>query len=88
MILRKSATVLLAVVAILLIFFFPAHIGPFSVTHGPATAFRALRAARRIIASMATACLIGRLALGAWIVQATTVLAPRKSEPALLSLRC
>lgn len=44
---------LLVIPTILLIFFFPSPQGPYSVVHGPATAFRGLRSAARAHASIA-----------------------------------
>ena len=39
---------MLAVLSVLTIFFFPGVQGPYSVMHGPATAFQAARAAARL----------------------------------------
>ena len=58
---RVGALALLAVLGILLVFFFPATSGPFSVTNGPATAFRALDAARGLFAAMSAALLVAPL---------------------------
>ena len=55
---RTGALALMAVLGILLVFFFPAASGPFSVTNGPATAFRALDAARGLFAAMTAALLV------------------------------
>lgn len=48
----------MAVLGILLVFFFPAHFGAFSVTHGPATAFRAVATAWRIFSALSAALLM------------------------------
>ena len=58
MVSRTGALALMAVLGILLVFFFPAPSGPFSVTNGPATAFRALEAARGLFATMSAALLV------------------------------
>lgn len=55
---RTGALALMAVLGVLLVFFFPAVSGPFSVTNGPATAFRALDAARGLFAAMTAALLV------------------------------
>ena len=52
---------LLATLGVLLVFLFPAHCGPFSVTHGPATAFRALNAACRLFAAISSAMLVAAM---------------------------
>ena len=51
----------LAMLGVFLIFLFPANCGPFSVTHGPATAFRALAAALAVFAAITAALLLGHL---------------------------
>jgi hypothetical protein len=61
MVSRIGALALLAMLGILLVFFFPATSGPFSVTNGPATAFRALDAARGVFAAMSAALLVAAL---------------------------
>jgi hypothetical protein len=61
MVSRIGALALLAMLGILLVFFFPATTGPFSVTNGPATAFRALDAARGVFAAMCAALLVAAL---------------------------
>jgi hypothetical protein len=58
---RYSAFAIVAVVGVLLVFLFPAHAGALSVTHGPATAFRARAAARALFAAIATASLMALL---------------------------
>ncbi len=58
---RVGALALLAMFGILLVFFCPAASGPFSVTNGPATAFRALDAARGVFAAMSAALLVAAL---------------------------
>ncbi len=89
MVSRTGALALMAVLGILLVFFFPAPSGPFSVTNGPATAFRALEAARGLFAAMSAALLVAtalRCILQMEYVSQTTV---RVSyDPELFALRC
>jgi hypothetical protein len=61
MVSRVAALALLAMLGVLLVFFCPASSGPFSVTNGPATAFRALAAARGLFAAMSAALLVASL---------------------------
>lgn len=49
----KVGPVILAI-CILAMFLMPTPCGPFSAVHGPATAFRSMRAASRILSAMAT----------------------------------
>lgn len=58
---RVSALTLLAMLGVLLVFFCPASSGPFSVTNGPATAFRALAAAHAVFAAISAAVLMAAL---------------------------
>jgi hypothetical protein len=85
---RVSALTLLAMLGILLVFFCPASSGPFSVTHGPATAFRALAAAQALFAAIHAALLMAALrcvlrgeSLASDIVQVSY-------DPELFALRC
>ena len=76
MVIRAAAIVLLG--SVLLVFFMPVGVGPFSAVHGPATALRANRAAR---------VLYFHLALAARN-PATTLLFPRRvTSPAVSSFR-
>ena len=47
----------LAVLCVLMVFLFPAVQGPYSVVHGPATAFQAARAAVRLRVAIAQSAL-------------------------------
>ena len=58
---QAGALALIAVLGILLVFFCPAASGPYSVTNGPATAFRALAAARGLFAAIGAALLVAAL---------------------------
>lgn len=85
---RVSALTLLAVVAVLLVFFCPAAAGPFSVTHGPATAFRALDAARGVFASISAALLVIALQCVCHLEFLAQVAVPVSSESEIFALRC
>jgi len=61
-----TASAVLVLAALLLIFFCPLSQGPFSATHGPVTALRASRAASLILISIAFATMIVRKALAAF----------------------
>jgi hypothetical protein len=54
---RETKFAILAIFGILAVFMFHAASGPFSVVHGPATAFRALRSAVAIMLLMVAAAL-------------------------------
>lgn len=58
---RVSTLTLLAMIGILLVFFCPASSGPFSVTNGPATAFRALAAAQALFAAISAALMMATM---------------------------
>ncbi len=86
---RTGALALMAMLGILLVFFFPAASGPFSVTNGPATAFRALTAARGLFAAISAALLVAaarRCVLYVRLMMGTFV--QMNHLPALLALRC
>ena len=99
--LERSAFVplsLLATLAVAAVFFAPAAPGPFSVTHGPATAFRAARYASnvfralRLAVEVAAAFLFGvRLGSGVQFLRALPVAAGDPASAALFRfpiLRC
>jgi uncharacterized membrane protein len=85
---RVGALTLLAMVGVLLVFFCPAATGPFSVTNGPATAFRALDAARGVFASISAALLVVALQCVCRLEFLTQVAVPASSDPELFALRC
>jgi hypothetical protein len=86
-----SRTTLLAVLAMLgifLVFFYPASSGPFSVTNGPATAFRALAAARLLFAAIGAALLFALLRRRLQSVCLANVTGQIPSAASSLALRC
>lgn len=86
---RVGTLALLALLGTLLVFFFPAHCGAFSVTNGPATAFRALTAARQIFAAINAALLVAAARMTILYLRCTMVVATHKSsDTALFALRC
>jgi hypothetical protein len=86
---RTGALALMAVLGVLLVFFFPAPSGPFSVTNGPATAFRALEAARGLFAAMSAALLVATALRCILHMQSMAQAAVRVSyDPELFALRC
>jgi len=71
--------VVLAVLGILMVFLFPALQGPYSVVHGPATAFQAARAAARVRTAIVQgalnvlgSCLISSLVVVSWMSLSAT----------------
>lgn len=58
---RVGTLALLAILGTLFVSFFPASCGSFTVTHGPATAFRALDAAHKLFAAISGALLTAAL---------------------------
>jgi hypothetical protein len=88
MVSRIGALALLVVLGILLVFFFPATSGPFSVTNGPATAFRALHAARNVFAAMSAALLIAALQCVCRLEFLARTAVPVNYDPELFTLRC
>ncbi len=89
MVSRTGAFALMAMLGILLVFFFPAPSGPFSVTNGPATAFRALAAARGLFAAMSAALLVAAVRRCVLYLRFTMGTAVQMNyDPALLALRC
>jgi hypothetical protein len=55
----------LAVLSVLTMCFFPGVQGPYSVTHGPATAFQAARAAARVRSAIVQGA---QSSLGSWLI--------------------
>lgn len=89
MVSRTGAFALMVVLGILFVFFFPAPSGPYSVTNGPATAFRALEAARGLFAAMSAAFILAIALRCVLYLESTTQIAVLVSgDPELFSLRC
>jgi hypothetical protein len=78
----------MAILGILLVFFFPASSGPFSVTNGPATAFRALAAAQGLFAAMGALFVAFTLRSVLDLQSTTQTVEQMNCDPALLALRC
>ncbi len=85
---RVSALTLLAMLGILLVFFCPASSGPFSVTNGPATAFRALAAAQALFAAMSASLLMAALQCFLRLESLTHAIVDVSYDPELFALRC
>lgn len=85
---RVSALTLLAMLGILLVFFCPASSGPFSVTNGPATAFRALAAAHALFASMSAALLVASMRCVLRLESLARATVEENYDPELFALRC
>ena len=66
----------LAVLSVLTIFLFPGVQGPYSVMHGPATAFQAARAAARVRSAIVQGALSS---LGNWLIIIPLVVVSRLS---------
>jgi hypothetical protein len=66
-----------AIICVLMVFFFPAMEGPYSAVHGPATAFQAAAAAARVRTGVVRG---GFDSLGNWLNSSLTV-PYRKSFP-------
>jgi len=86
---RIGMVALLAILGTLFIFLFPAACGPFTATHGPATAFRALAALQMLLALLCCSSLVALLKLPT----ATVFVDPIASNGgrhrlALFNLRC
>jgi hypothetical protein len=89
MVSRTGALALMAMLGILLVFFFPATCGPFSVTNGPATAFRALAAAQGLFAAMSAALLVAAALRCVLYMESMTRTVVRVNyDPELFALRC
>jgi hypothetical protein len=85
---RTSPIALLAILGVCLVFLFPAACGPFSVTHGPATAFRALAAACALFAAMASVALLAVLRCMFYLQRIARAAGPVHFLSSPLSLRC
>lgn len=83
-----SALALFAILGIVLIFFFPSASGPFSVTNGPATAFRSLAAAHAVFAAISAAMLLAVLRCVFRLQSVTQSAGQTKNDPAFVALRC
>jgi hypothetical protein len=79
---------LLAVMGVLLVFFFPATCGPFSATHGPATAFRALAAICCLFTAMGAALLVASMLRFELVRESKRTDDHIDYDPALFALRC
>ena len=71
---RIGTIALLAMVGTLFVLFFPAACGPFTVTNGPATAFRAAAAVQALLMLLCSSLLIALLQLPACSMTVTPVL--------------
>jgi hypothetical protein len=85
---RVGALTLLAMLGILLVFFCPASSGPFSVTNGPATAFRALAAAHALFAAISAALLMAALRCVLRVESLASAVVQVSYDPELFTLRC
>jgi len=85
---RVAALAVLAMLGTLLVFFLPAHGGAFTVTHGPATAFRALTAARRLFAAISAVLLFATGRSSIRPASAATPVIVTTGHPQFLTLRC
>lgn len=86
---RIGTIALLAMLGIIFVLFFPAACGPFTVTNGPATAFRAAAAVQALLILLCSSLLIALLQLPACSA-AGDLLHPRLSGSNLppCTLRC
>lgn len=73
---------------VLLVFFCPASSGPFSVTNGPVTAFRALAAADTLFAAMSAALLVASMRCDLRLESLAHVTVEESYDPELFALRC
>ena len=85
---RVGALTLLAMLGILIVFFCPASSGPFSVTNGPATAFRALAAAHALFAAISAALLMAALRCVLRVEPLASAIVPVSYDPELFAFRC
>jgi hypothetical protein len=85
---RVSTLTLLAMLGILLVFFCPASSGPFSVTNGPATVFRALAAAHALFATMSAALLVAAMRCVLRLESRARAIVADSYDPELFALRC
>jgi hypothetical protein len=73
---------------IFLVFFCPAASGPYSVTNGPATAFRALEAAQALFAGMSASLLVGAILCILRMESLPLSIAAVSYDPELFTFRC
>lgn len=85
---RPALFAVLAMLGVVLVFLFPATCGPFSVTNGPATVFRALTAARAVFAAMGAAMLLDLVRHSLHSLSATAAAEEVHGAPLTLALRC
>jgi hypothetical protein len=85
---KNSRIALLAVIGVLLVFFFPATCGPFTATNGPATAFRALAAVCRLFAAIGAALLVDSMLWFEVVRQSERTDDHIDYDPALFAFRC
>lgn len=85
---RGGALTVLAVLGILLVFFCPARTGPYSVTNGPATVFRALEAADAVFVAMSTALLVAFMQCYFRLESLTRNITAVNYDPEIFTLRC
>jgi len=85
---KNSRIALLAVVGVLLVFFFPATCGPFSATNGPATAFRALAAVCCFFAAIGATLLVASMLRFELVRRSNRTDDRIDYNPALFALRC
>jgi hypothetical protein len=83
---RTIALAILAIVGILLVFVCPASGGPFTVTNGPATVFRALVAAHAVFAAISTVLMLAILRQS--FDRDCILLCDLDSTPPAVALRC
>jgi hypothetical protein len=89
MISRIGTIALLALLGTLLVFFFPAAIGPFTATNGPATALRAAASAQALLMLLCSSLLIATLQLSSFSATVEPVSpCPGGHDFASFSLRC
>lgn len=86
---RLGTVALLAMLGTVFVFLFPALCGPFTATHGPATALQADDAAQTLLMLLCSSLLIALLQLPAFPVTVETLPPSRCGHDiAPFSLRC
>jgi hypothetical protein len=70
---RLGTIALLAMLGTVLVFLFPAAFGPFTATHGPATALRAVAAAKALLKLLCSSLLVALLQLPTFSVAVNPV---------------
>jgi hypothetical protein len=86
---RIGTTTLLAILGMIFVLLFPAGYGPFTVTHGPATAFRAAAAVKALLKLVCGSLIIALLPRPALPVTVNPLPFNCASHASvLLSLRC